>query len=234
MYVGMTTSAMGAMRGVSSLLLYNTLRRTSILFVLGGEMLGGAAGGPAPRPLSLRALLAVTATARAGTAVATSAASTASTASVISAAGGAEWGAYALALTANATSAGYLLSLKRVRAATGLSSSDLVGFLTAAALPPLAAAAVASGEWAAARRWAASATGAGVAAAAASIALGGLINHATVVNTTTNSALAQAVGAQVKDGLLAAGATAAAYGLVRWREGSAGRDGEAGKKVHAA
>lgn len=182
-YAGMLSSSVLALR-LTSLLMYNTLRRTSLVFVVVAQALAHGA-------LPTRYTAAATALTVGGAAYA-----------------GAHDSAfhregYGLAIAANVTSAMYLVLLRPVRDEMNYTNSQLLFVNTLFIAPLLALFLAAQPSGTASALLPALRAEPGIAALyAAACGLAFLLNHSTYVNTTVNGAVAQTISAQVKDFLL--------------------------------
>lgn len=177
-YLAMLCTSLLALR-LTSLLMYNAVRRTSILFV---TALAAAQARTRPRGPAL--------TATALTIVGAAAAARRDL--------GFAPAGYALAVAANAATAAYVVLLRPTRDALALTNAQLMHLNAAGATPLLLIVqAIAGGgevEW-----------GAGALVfLAVSCVLALVISHATAVNTVRNDAVAHTLSAQVKDVVLLA------------------------------
>lgn len=182
-YAGMLSSSVVALR-LTSLLMYNTLRRTSLFFVVVAQAL--AHGALPSRYTAVATLLTVGGAAYAGAHDLAF-----------------HQTGYLLAVVANITSAAYLVLLRPVRDQMGYTNTQLLFVNTLFIAPLLAAFLVALPSGTALSFLPALRGDPGIAALfAAACGLAFLLNHSTYVNTTVNDAVAQTVSAQVKDFIL--------------------------------
>ena len=184
-YLLMLVSGMAGLQG-TSLVMYNTLRRTSVGFVMALEY---ALLGDVPSPAIAACVLFMTL----GAAVAG-----------IGDASFALYG-YAMILLANLTTSLYIVLVKRVRQRTDLDNFGILFYNCILSLPPVVLLATVRGQHSAlwrtdAHYW----RGEFVWVFAAACAMGFVINHAIYYNTNTNSPLTQTVSSQAKDVVLLA------------------------------